>query len=96
MPKRQNKTELNESDIQASFGSSSSGGRRKARQPRSLDLRSSRVELLHVPSGVKVKGEIPSGHYNRKQMQKLTLELKARLTEELGQLVGKKLRVAGR
>lgn len=96
MFKHQNKMDLNESDIQASFGSSSSGGRGKVRQPRSSDLRSARLELLHVPSGVKVNGEIPSGHYNRKQMQKLTLELKGRLAEELKQQVAKKLRVAGR
>lgn len=96
MSKRQNRTELNESDIQVSIGGSSSGGRNKMRQSRSLDLRDARIDLLHVPSGVKVSGKIPPGHYSRKQMQRLTMELKARLTEELVLLVGKKLRVAGR
>lgn len=46
-----------------------SSGRKKARQSRSLDLSSRLITVTCRRTGISVQGEIPLGHYSRKQMR---------------------------
>jgi hypothetical protein len=58
--------------------------------------RSARLELIHLPSGLKVVGEVPDSPYTKKQMRKAQAQLYAKLFLELESKVGKLLRVPGR
>jgi len=59
---------MNPRDISYAWGGSASAKHRKKRN-RKCDLRSSRITLVHRPTGVEVSGEVPEGHYSKKEMQ---------------------------
>jgi hypothetical protein len=59
-------------------------------------LRAYYYELEHRPTGVKVRGEIPDGHYSRGEMSALKQQLLDRLRGELEIKVASALRIAGR
>lgn len=75
----------------------SSGKRKKAtRASRVVEKRGMTVTLTHMPTGLEVSGEIPSGHYSRKQMQQEVATMYSRLFVELEKLVAKTFRIPGR
>jgi len=86
------KWELNPNDVNWSMGGSSSGGTFE----RKTKITSRQLKLYHVPTKVYVEGEIEPGHYSKKEMKKLTEELRQRLYKELEQKVAKHLRIPGR
>lgn len=51
---------------------------------------------MHVPTGVEVRGQVPQGHYSKKEMRQLRQELYQKLFVELERKVAKHLRVPGR
>jgi hypothetical protein len=75
---------------------STTSGRTKLRQSRALDTRSLRLKLTHMPSGIMVKGEIPDGHYAKKEMNRLKEELRRVLFQKLESKVAREMRIAGR
>lgn len=86
---------LDPSDVTSGEMSTASGGRRKLRQSRKLDVRGSTVWMEHRPTGVRVEGSIEEGHYSRDEMRKLKEQLRHRLLLELEQEVARHLRVPG-
>ena len=54
------------------------------------------MELLHVPTGLKVTGEVPRGNYSRTQMQEHKKQLYPKLFQELEDKVAKHLRIPRR
>jgi len=87
--------QLNRRDVGISGGGGNSG-RPKASFSRKLGVSSYYYELEHRPTGVKVRGEIPDGHYSRGEMSALKQQLLDRLWSELGIKVAAALRIAGR
>lgn len=83
---------MDPNDVNWSMSGSSSGGTFE----RKTKITSRSLKLQHVPTKVYVEGEIPPGHYSKKEMQKLTEELKQNLYKELEQQVAKHLRIPGR
>ncbi len=73
-----------------------SSGRRRARGSRALDTSDLSYELTHEPTGIKVRGEIVSGNYSRKEMAKLKDDLHKELLARLEKEVANFLRIAGR
>ncbi len=65
-------------------------GRRKASQPRSLDVTSVTLKLTHRPTGIAIEGEVPSGNHTKNRMRILKLELQARLFAHLEKMVAAK------
>ena len=83
-------------DVDLISFASASGGRRKLRQSRALDVRSLTVRLTHRPTGLTIEGEIPDGHYSRGEMRRLRVELEAKLLKTLQNRVAAHLRVPRR
>ena len=52
--------------------------------------------MTHIPTGIEVTGEIPTGNYTKKQMRQLRQELEQKLFLELEAKVAKHLRIPGR
>lgn len=86
---------LDPAEVSWSTESSTSTKRKKRRQSRQLDERSQRVLLRHVPTGIVVTGEIPTGHYSRKEMEAARNALIEKLFVQLEAEVGRHLRVPG-
>lgn len=86
------KWKLNPNDVNWTMNASSGGGTFE----RKTKITSRQLKLYHVPTKVAVEGEIPSGHYSKKEMKKLTEDLKKRLYIELEDKVAKQLRIPGR
>jgi hypothetical protein len=85
---------LNPQEVSCGMHSSSSG---KTRQfERKLKTTSSYIFITHEPTGIRVEGEIPLGHYSKKEMQQMREALKQSLFTELERKVAAKLRVKGR
>ena len=63
---------------------------------RKLKVTSRTVNLTHTPTGIKVYGEIPDGHYSRKEMRSLTEKLREKLWAELENKVARHLKIPGR
>jgi len=53
------------------------------------------MTLIHKPTGLKVVGSIPAGHYSRAEMIKERVQLRARLWAELEAEVSHALRIPG-
>lgn len=83
---------LNPNDVNWTGSGSSSGGTFE----RKTKVTSRSLKLYHVPTKVYVEGEIPAGHYSKKEMKKLVDKLKEQLYKELEQKVAKHLRIPGR
>ncbi len=80
------------------LGSTSSSGRRKhaTKAGRANSVTGAEFELLHKPTGISVRGEIPRGNYSRTEMQKLKAALYSELLVQLEGSVAKHLRITGR
>jgi hypothetical protein len=83
---------LNPDEVGFSYNASSGGGTFERR----TKITARRLCLQHLPTKIRVEKEIPPGHYSKKEMQKLTEELKKQLFIELEQKVAKHLRIPGR
>jgi hypothetical protein len=89
------KWKLNPEDVGG--GSSSGSGSRRGRYGRMYTVRCSyRRTMTHIPTGIEVTGEIPTGNYTKKQMRQLRQELEQKLFLELEAKVAKHLRIPGR
>lgn len=64
---------------------SSTGGRRKrlTKSSRRQELRREVVHLRHIPSGRETHVEIPSGHYSKREMQRMREEAKRKFAAAL-------------
>jgi hypothetical protein len=71
-------------------------GGRVARTSRKNDTRSLKLFLLHKPTGIRVEGAVPEGHYSRPEMIREREQLRATLWTQLERMVAKELRVPGR
>jgi hypothetical protein len=71
-------------------------GRKNARQPRHMDVRSVSITLVHRPTKIEVGGQVPEGHYSRKEMISQHKALCSQLFAELETRVAKHLKIPGR
>ena len=67
-----------------------------ARHSRYEDIRSAAIRLEHYPTGIIVEGSIPSGHYTRKELVRLTKALRIELWVSLESKVAKALHLPRR
>jgi hypothetical protein len=88
------KWQLDQNDVGGGWSTSSST--KSGQFSRRLKVTSARLTLTHLPTGLEVRGEVPDGHYSKKEMRKLREELYARLFLVLEEKVGKHLRAPGR
>jgi len=95
MKNKKSKWSLSLSDVKESGGSSCRSGRKKASQTRALDIRDAVLILTHTPSGVTVEGEIPEGHYSKKEMLALKSNLREKLLKELELKAARALKIKG-
>jgi hypothetical protein len=86
------KNRFDVNDVGISMMSTASGRRRLRRHSRANDLRSTTLTLTHRPTGLVLTGEVPEGHYSRKQMRDLVAKLEQDLLLKLAELVTKKSR----
>ncbi len=63
---------------------------------RALGESGSRLTLTHKSTGIEVTGEVPTGHYSRREMQSEVRKLEEGLFAELESQVAKALRIPGR
>jgi hypothetical protein len=77
-------------------GRSTTTIRNSSRKPRIADARSAEINLVHDPTGIEIKGSIPTGHYSKKDMTKLHKDLYQKLFSELEDKVAKFLKIAKR
>ncbi len=63
---------------------------------RKMKLTSARLRLTHVSTGINVTGEVPKGHYSKKEMRRLQDELYEKMFAKLETLVRQRLRVPGK
>ncbi len=75
-----------DSEISSGWSGSTSAKQTKNRN-RSLDTRSCHMTVTHVPTGVKVEGDIKPGNYGKKEMQNLRANLKIHLVAMLDSAV---------
>lgn len=87
---------LDPAEVSEAATSLNVSGRRRAGDSRALDTTRAEIRLTHRPSGIEVRGVIPSGHRSRKTMRRLRAELRARLWSELELAVARHLRIPGR
>jgi hypothetical protein len=78
------------------YGTSSGHSKPLARSSRRNGLTSSTMYLIHKPTGLRVDGTVPSGHYSRKEMVKERERLHKHLWDELERKVANHLRIPGR
>lgn len=92
-----NRFELDHKDVTWGWISGRSGSRRKLSRT-SAAVGSSSLELFlkHMPTGIQVNGEIPTGHYSNNQMKVLKEKLWYDLQEKLHEAVARHLRLPGR
>lgn len=81
---------------EVTWGMHSSSSGKSGQFERKLKTTSCTVFLTHVPTGIKVEGEIPSGNYSKKEMQQKREALKQELFIKLEKQVANKLRIKGR
>ncbi len=77
---------LDLNEVSWGWSGSSGGGNRKD-FGRKSKITSRSLWMIHNPSGIRVNGEIPPGHYSKKEMKALTEDLKTKLLVELEQKV---------
>jgi len=92
--KSKQKWNLNPKEVTRAIYGSSSG--KSGQFERKLKTTSSTVFLTHSPTSIKVEGQIPPGHYSKKEMQKKRSDLTEILFQELEKLVAKALQIKGR
>jgi len=63
---------------------------------RTVKITSSCMSIEHLPTTIKVEGEIPEGNYNKIELQRLRSKMKSELFKKLEQLVTKQLNDVGR
>ena len=78
------------------YGTSSGHSKPLARSSRRDGLTSSTMHLIHQPTGLRVDGTVPRGHYSRKEMVKERERLHKHLWDELERKVANHLRIPGR
>lgn len=77
--------------------SSMSGQRSKASSvSRAVSLTGCEITLIHTPTKISVRGNIPVGHYAKKEMVTRQKELAKKLFAQLETEVAKHLRIPGR
>ena len=86
---------LNPKEVYSYGGSSSISGRKNVKQSRKMDLRSAEINLVHEPTKIEVHGNIPHGHYTKKEMTLLNDSLYNKLFSELEIKVAKHLKISG-
>lgn len=94
MAKKSKQWALNPDEVMWGFHGSSSG--KKGQLSRRLKVTACKVHLVHKPTGIKVEGEISSGHYSKKEMQKKRKEMKEALFVVLEKKVVAELNIKGR
>lgn len=72
------------------------GGNASARVSRAQALTSETVEIIHSKTGISVTGEIPAGHYTKKQMQAAREKCLTALFSDIERRVAKNARKPGR
>jgi hypothetical protein len=77
------------------FGSNSGLRRKATRSGRANTLTSATVTLTHMPTGVSVSRDIPTGNRFRGELKRLQNQLEAELLVLLTAAVAKKLRIPG-
>jgi protein subunit release factor A len=90
------KVEPNDVDVNRSWMRSSGRGGRVARTSRAVGLQTGNLELIHMPTGARVKGLVPEGNYTRKQMSNAMDQLHLKLLSELQDTVDQQLRKPGK
>lgn len=86
---------LDPSEVISTGWAQHSGQRKKLRYSRAMMLSSAEWTLRHAPTGIEVRGALPSGHYSRKEMRLLQQKLYDEPYMELEQAVAKALRIPG-
>jgi hypothetical protein len=94
--KPKNEWHLNPAEVTWGTKSLNIGGRGAARESRAKDITACQIELVHIPTGTKVVGEVPQGHYTRKQMQIFRAQLWPQLFSELESRVARVLHIPRR
>lgn len=85
--KKAEKWRLDPAEVTWGMHGTSSG--KSGQFERKLKTTSSTVFLTHMPTGLRVEGQVPAGNYSKKEMQKKREQLKQSLHLELEQLVAK-------
>ena len=85
---------LDPNEVTCGIHGSSSG--KTGQFERKLKTTSSTVFLTHVPTGIKVEGQVPPGNYSKKEMKQKRDALAQLLFQKLEILVAKQLKVKGR
>jgi len=93
---KKNAWHLDPAEVGWATDGSTSTRRRKRRLSRKLDNRSLRLRLTHIPTGISVSGEIPTGNYSKNEMKAAEEELSANLFNQLESKVARHLRIPGR
>ncbi|WP_139209146.1 hypothetical protein [Aquisalimonas asiatica] len=96
MSKKQDKKKWRLNPAEVSMGMNGLNSGRPGQFERKLKTTSAVVFLTHLPTGIKVEGEVPPGNYSKKEMQQKRAELKQELFLKLEVLVAKKLNIKGR
>ena len=97
MSKKNNIWKLDPNEVDWGTASHVSTLRKKlTRASRAVDKRGTTVTLRHMPTGLEVSGEIPEGHYSRKQMREAQQKIYLQLFSKLEKKVGNFLRIKGR
>lgn len=85
---------LNPDDLSWGWHGASSG--KRGQFARQLKTTSASVFVTHRPTGIRVEGQIPDGHYSKQQMQARREQLARQLVSELEQKVAQQLHIKGR
>ena len=54
-----------------------------------------KIKMTHRPTKITLEEEIPPGHYSKKEMRGLSIEIEKRLFDELEERVARELRIKG-
>jgi len=90
---------MDKGDVVDGFTGSTSGsgrGGRMARTSRKSSTTASTLTLIHAPTGIRVVGTVPAGHYTRTAMIAERKRLRAELWTQLEGEVAKSMRLPGR
>ena len=85
---------LDPKEVECGLYGSSSG--KHGQLQRKVKITSSTVFLIHTPTDTRIEGEVPPGHYSKKEMQKKREELFVDLFPKLEKMVAKKLKIKDR
>lgn len=86
--------QLNPEEVSWGMNSSSSG--KTGQFERKMKTTRCTLFMTHQPTGIRVEGEIPAGHYSKKEMQQKRDALMQTLFQALERLVAKRLKIRGR